>query len=260
MPYETIIFKKESAIAFIQFNLPQTMNALESKLVEELSDATINIAHDEGVKAVVLTGSGKAFCAGGDLHRLADGFDSLGGYNYLKPFHRWIVEFTNLEKPVIAAVNGHAIGAGFCIALLCDIVFASEQARFSQAFVNVGLVPDLAGMYFLPRLVGITKAKELVFTGKTIDAREACRLGIVNEVFPGEKLIDETMVVAQSLAAGPTVAHRLSKKILSNSINLGLEELLELEAYAQALCFQTDDHKDAVQAFLEKRKPIFQGK
>jgi 2-(1,2-epoxy-1,2-dihydrophenyl)acetyl-CoA isomerase len=170
--YETIVVKIENGYEVIQFNQPKNMNALDAKLVEELYDATVVASCDPEVKALVLTGSGKAFCAGGDLHRLSEGFDPQQGYQYMKAIHRWAMEYINIPKPTIAAVNGYAVGAGFCIALMSDIVIANGKAKFGQSFVNVGLLPDLAGMYYLPRLVGLQKAKELIFTGKRESAGE----------------------------------------------------------------------------------------
>lgn len=259
MSYEALTFEKKNGYAIITLNCPQSMNALEAKLLAELTDATNRVANDNDISAAVLTGSGKAFCAGGDLRRLMEGFSPLGGQQYVKDIHSWLLDFVNLDKPVIAAVNGFAVGAGFCIALLCDIVLAAEDAKFGQAFVNVGLVPDLAGMYFLPRIVGLQKAKELIFTGEQIHADKACQLGIVNEVLPADQLLPEAERLAGQLAAGPKVALSLAKRILNMSTNLSLESLLELESLAQGLCFQTEDHKEAVKAFLEKRRPAFKG-
>ncbi len=260
MTYETLNYTVKGKVALIQLNRPESMNALEDKLMAELMYVTNVVEKEEDIGAVVLTGSGKAFCAGGDLRRLEEGFSPLEGYDYIKDFHPWLIKFSRLEKPVIAAVNGFAVGAGFCISLSCDIVLASKEAIFAQSFVNVGLIPDLGGLYFLPRLVGLQKAKELVFTGEKISAEEAKELGIVNKILPGDQLLGEAEALAQKLAKGPRVAHRLAKQIINQSLELSLEELLSLEANAQSLCFQTEDHSEAVKAFLEKRKPVFKGK
>ena len=259
MAYETLIYEVKDDVAFVQLNRPQSMNALEEKLVEELKHVTDLIEKDRDIGAVVITGSGKAFCAGGDLLRLQNGFTSLEGYDYIAEFHPWIIKLSNLDKPVIAAVNGFAVGAGFCIALISDIILASEEAVFSQSFVNVGLVPDLAGMYFLPRIVGLQKAKELVLTGEKISAEKAKELGIVNHVYPKDQLLEEAETIARKLAKGPRVAHRLSKQVMNQSLSLSLEEFLPLEASSQSLCFQTEDHKEAVKAFFDKRKATFKG-
>lgn len=260
MGYETIVFENRDGVGYIKMNRPKSMNALEDQLLQELKDVTKAVAEDDQIKAVILTGSGNAFCAGGDLKRLQEGFTAISGMEYMKAIHPWVIQFANLNKPTIAAVNGFAVGAGFCISLLCDIVIASDQAKFGQAFVNVGLVPDLAGMYYLPRLVGLQRAKELVFTGRMVDAQEAYNMGIVNKITPADKLEEEVSKFAAKLAAGPTVAISNAKRIINMSINLNLEDLLEIEGYSQSLCFQTEDHKEAVDAFLSKRKPAFKGK
>jgi 2-(1,2-epoxy-1,2-dihydrophenyl)acetyl-CoA isomerase len=257
--YESITCEKREGVGFLQLNRPQSMNALEKILVDELIEALNELESDRKIGAVLITGKDKAFCAGGDLRRMVEGFNPVDGQGYLKTIHPLILKIANFVKPVIAAVNGYAVGAGFNMALVCDIVYASEQAKFGQAFVNVGLISDLGGMFFLPRLVGLQKAKELIFTGQQIDAEEAYRLGIVNRVYPAEQLQEEAYSLARKLAGGPRLALSQAKKILNLSISMNLEALLEMEAYAQGLCFQTEDHKEATKAFLEQRKPVFKG-
>lgn len=260
MPYETIIYEKVGRVALIRFNLPGSMNALEARMAEEMMEAVKSCAADSEVGAVVLTGTGNAFSAGGDISRLMQGFELLEGRQYLRKAYPLLMELANVEMPVIAAVNGYAVGAGFSIALLCDIIFASEEAKFGQAFIKIGAVPDCGSMFFLPRLVGLQKAKELVFTGMNIDAQEAYRIGIVNRIFPPDRLLDESIKFAQRLAEGPRVAIRQAKRLLNMSAEVSLETMLELEAYAQSLCFQTEDHREGMIAFLEKRKPLFKGR
>lgn len=260
MIFKSITFVKTNGVGIIRMNNPKSMNALEDQLARELKQVTEKCNNDDEIGAVVLTGADKAFCAGGDLKRLSEGFTTIEGYQYMKDFHDWVRAFMNLEKPTIASVNGYAVGAGFCIAMLCDVIIASEKAKFGQAFVNVGLIPDLAGLYTLPRLVGLQKAKELVFTGDVIGAEEAEKLGIVNKVVKADELDDEAYLLAKKFADGPRVAMKLAKKVMNESINLSLDQLLELESQAQAQCFQTIDHAEAVDAFFKKRKPIFQGK
>jgi 2-(1,2-epoxy-1,2-dihydrophenyl)acetyl-CoA isomerase len=260
MPYETIVCEKRERVALIRMNQPDMMNALEARMAAELVEAFRDAAGDPATGAIVLTGTGNAFSAGGDISRLMQGFELLEGQQYLKRAYPQLMELANAELPVIAAVNGYAVGAGFSVALLCDIIFASEEAKFGQVFVNIGAVPDCGSMFFLPRLVGLQKAKELVFTGSNIDAREAYRIGIVNRVFPPDELLDESIKFAQKLAAGPPAALRQAKRLLNMSTEVSLETMLELEAYAQSLCFQTEDHKEGITAFLERRKPVFKGK
>jgi 2-(1,2-epoxy-1,2-dihydrophenyl)acetyl-CoA isomerase len=255
-----VLLKIEDGIATITLNDPKSMNALSDELFTELSEATDIVASDADVKVVVLTGSGKAFCAGGDLKKLSEGFTTVEGYEYMKGFHNWVKKWMNMEKPVIAAVNGFAVGAGFCIATLCDMIYASEKAKFGQAFVNVGLIPDLAGMYTLPRLVGLQRAKELIFTGKTIDVNEAYSMGIVNKITKHDELEEEVNKLANKLKKGPSVAIGMAKTVANQSINMTLDQLLELESNSQAQCFQTEDHKIALKAFFNKEKPVFKGK
>lgn len=258
--YSKIELTQKEGVATIRLNSPETMNALEATLFAELQDATARVAEDETIGAVVLTGSGRAFCAGGDLKRFSEGFTSDEGYRYMKRFAPWVKAFAEMPKPTIAAVNGFAVGAGFCIALHADIILASRDAKFGMAFANVGLIPDLGGLYALPRLIGLNKAKELVFTGRNVSAEEAHELGFVNIVTEPESLYAEAFAFAQKLAAGPRVAHRMAKLLMNASSNLTLDELLAQEALIQAQCIQTEDHKTATAAFFKKEKPVFKGK
>lgn len=192
MSYHSLILTKADGVAVIQMNNPKAMNALEDELSAELLSAYKDVAADPAVGAVILTGAEKAFCAGGDLKKLNEGFPTAeAGYDYMKSFREMVTTFLNMPKPTIAAVNGFAVGAGFCIAMQADLILASDKAKFGMAFANVGLIPDLAGLYTLPRLVGLQRAKELVFTGRTIGAEEAGAMGIVNRVVPHEQLLDE---------------------------------------------------------------------
>lgn len=249
----------EDDYAIITLKSPQTRNSLHSEMLNELTDSVNVVASHRETGALVLTGEGKAFCSGGDLREMEKGLEPLEGYLVVKKFYPFLLRLTNLEIPVIAAVNGYAVGAGFNIALACDIIYASEEAIFSQGFVLVGLTPDMGGTYYLPRIIGLPRAKELIFTGKQISAAEAFSMGLVNKVLPPDKLMKEALNLAASLARGPRVALKLAKQMLNSSYNLSLEEALEYEAFAQGLCFQTADHKEGARAFLEKRKPKFKG-
>jgi len=171
-----------------------------------------------------------------------------------------ILAIQGLEKPVIAAVNGAAMGAGFSIVMACDLVVASEQAKFSQTFVNVGLVPDLGGTYFLPRLLSLQKAKELAFAGKILNAHELADLGLVNSLVPHEELEKKAFGLARQIAEGPPLALGSAKKLLNKSWNFSLEEMIEIEAQSQAACMQSEDHMEGIAAFYEKRKSHFTGK
>lgn len=261
MEFRSIRYQKEDRTAIIQMNNPKAMNALEDELASELLLAYQDAAADREIGAVILTGAERAFCAGGDLKRLGEGFPSAeAGYDYMRSFRALVTAFMNMPKPTIAAVNGFAVGAGFCIAMQADMILASDKAKFGMAFSNVGLIPDLAGMYTLPRLVGLQRAKELVFTGRTISAEEARDMGIVNQVVPHDQLMEQAGALARRLAAGPGVAFRMAKRVMNDSVNMTLEQLLDMEAYAQSVCFQSEDHRIGVEAFFRKEKPIFKGR
>ncbi len=258
--YETIIYEVDKRVALIRLNRPEMMNALEAALAKDLVDAVRHAGADPDIGAIVLTGTGKVFSSGGDLSRLMQGFELVEGRQWLKDGYGQILELTRVGKPVLAAVNGYAVGAGFSLALMCDLIYAAESAKFGMAFVKVGAIPDCGALYFLPRLVGLQKAKELVFSGSNISASEAKRVGIVNDLFADEDLLDKTIALAAQLAEGPAVALAQAKEILNASSSLSLDQVMELEIYAQSVCFQTEDHREGVIAFLEKRKPVFKGR
>ena len=251
--FKRIIFGQEDGIGVLRFNRPEVMNAFDPEMVEELLKSIDQIRNDDHTKVLVMTGTGKAFCVGVDLTTIK-GLSMDQGTQFLKKGHQLILNLVALEKPVIAAVHGYVFGGGWNFALACDMVIASEDAKFSQAFVKIGLVSDMGGMYFLPRWVGLNKAKELMFMGETIDAKEAERIGMVNRVVPKDNLERTAKELAKKLALGPSKPIALMKKILSQSASLDLPSLLEWEARAQAVCSQTEDHKRSVEEFLQKRK------
>ena len=254
-----VTVKKEKAVCTITMSLPESMNSLEKHLREELLKALDEFSSDPECRVAVLTGSGKAFCSGGSLKELGEGMSTVDAVAYMKDASRIVQSITTIEKPIIASVNGAAIGAGFNIALSCDMVIASSSAVFSQAFAKVGLVPDLGGMYFLPRIVGMHKAKELIYTARMIGADEALAMGIVNLVVPRDELEARTLEFAQGIADGPTKAFEHVKMILSRSLEHTLDDILQYEILAQAISTQSNDHKEGVQSFYQKRKPVFPG-
>jgi 2-(1,2-epoxy-1,2-dihydrophenyl)acetyl-CoA isomerase len=260
MDYETIILKKEEGVATIILNRPDRRNAITSTMSAELLKATEELGWDDAVKVVVITGAGPAFCAGGDLESLLGATPLEIAEVIRKGGTRIILNLRKMLKPVIVSVNGAAVGAGCNLALAGDIIIASENARFGEVFVNIGAHPDWGGTYFLPRLVGVTKACELFFTGKTLDAKEAERIGLVNEVVPADLLETRTRELALSLARGPSVAIGLIKNSIYQGLETDLASALENEAKAQALCFLTDDLKEGLKSFSEKRPPVFTGK
>lgn len=248
-------------VLLLTLQSPKTRNSLHLKMVAELNKAMDDINSRDDVGALVVTGDGQAFCSGGDVGEfLAKKMEMNEAYEMVKSYYPFLEKLTKMPFPVIAAVNGAAVGAGFNLALACDMVYASTEAFFSQAFVMVGLTPDMGGTYYLPRIVGPFLAKELVFTGKRLSAQEAQGLGLVNKVLEPEKLLPEALAAAGQFAAGPRVAIKLAKNMLNESYSRDLQEALEVEALCQATCFQTEDHREGVTAFLEKRKPKFNGR
>ncbi len=259
MEEKTVLVEIQAGVATITMNRPSAMNSLNDALVKELTAALSQVQADADVRAVVLTGSGKAFCAGGDLFYLVGLKEPAAARGFIAAAGGITAAIMSMEKPVIAMVNGVAAGAGFNLVLACDIVFCAKSARFAQSFTKVGLVPDCGGMYLLPRVVGRHKAKELMFTADLIDADTALRLGVANQVVDDAGLKEAAYGFAARLAAGPPLALALTKRILNRSDNLDLDTTLEFEADLQALCMQTDDHQEGVAAFKEKRAPVFRG-
>ena len=262
MQYETLLCEIAEGVATVTLNVPASLNAFSTRMQGELATLIAHIARDEAVRAVVLTGAGRAFCAGGDLREMEAAADPvpLAGRNKL---HRMLttvlMPLVRLEKPVIAAVNGVAVGAGMNLALAADITLVSESATFSQAFVKVGLVPDTGGLYLLTRLIGLNRAKEICFTGRMLPAREALELGLVNRVLPPDALMPAALELARELARGATAAIGLTKSLLNLAHTATLEEMAEFESYALAVVLSTHDHREGIRAFREKRAPQFRG-
>jgi 2-(1,2-epoxy-1,2-dihydrophenyl)acetyl-CoA isomerase len=258
---ETVLYELSDRVATITFNRPEALNATNDQFYKELSGLIRQVADDADVGAVILTGAGRGFCAGADVKSMNPDMELLAR----RKRHRGILSdvlrpLVTLEKPVIAAVNGAAVGAGFNIALAADIIIASEAAVFSQIFTRLGLVPDLGGLYLLTRVVGLNKSKELCFTAKKIGAAEAKELGIVNHVVAPDMLAQEARKLAMEIAAGPPTALAMIKTLLNKSSNSTLEQMLEYEGYAQTLAYTTWEHREGVAAFREKRSPKFSGK
>jgi len=264
MNYEVIKFEQDGSLATITLNRPQVLNALSLQMETELAAATTAVKEDDSIRVLILTGAGRAFCAGGDVKDQGPGsrFDVPfhRRVEMIQDFHRAVLNIHYMRKPVIAMVNGYAIGAGCNLALCCDIRIASEKAKFSEIFRNVGLTGDGGGTYFLPRLIGIGKAYELYYTGDMIDAYQAKELGLVNQVVPENALKGKAYEFARKLANGPTFAFGLMKASINKGLKSDLETILEYEAMSQATCMESEDHREGVRAFKEKRAPVFKGK
>lgn len=259
MREKTVIVQIENMISTITFNRPASFNSFNRELVDDVLEALEEVKNNDEVRVIILTGSGKAFSAGGDLFYLQQLNNPVEARNFIAKAGELATFIMNIEKPIIAMVNGVAAGAGFNIALACDIIYCSKLARFTQSFVNVGLVPDCGGLYLLPRAIGLHKAKELMFTADIIDAEMALKMGIVNHVFDENELKEATYKFAQRLANSAPVALGSMKKILNRSYELSLESITEIESNLQTVCMQTMDHKEGIAAFKEKRKPDFKG-
>jgi 2-(1,2-epoxy-1,2-dihydrophenyl)acetyl-CoA isomerase len=253
----------EDGVATLTFNRPERMNALSTPIMEGLLVGLPRLAGDPTVRVVVLTGAGRAFCAGGDVKSMAEGGEQRSAAEATARL-RSRMEVSRilheLPKPTIAMINGPAAGAGLAFALACDLRIAGASARLVTAFVKVGLSGDFGGSFFMTRLVGTAKARELYFTGRPVDAEEALSLGLVNRVVPDDQLGDATMELARSLAQGPQVALGLMKRNMNCAESGGLAELLDIEAANMVQTTRTEDHREAAKAFVEKRAPIFTGR
>jgi enoyl-CoA hydratase/carnithine racemase len=263
MGFNNIILEKEDRAAWIILNRPEKLNALAGSMREELFAALDEASHDDSVRAVVVTGAGKGFCAGGDIDFMAElrnANDANGFRKLLESGRQVVTKIRSIEKPIVAMLNGPAAGAGLNLALACDIRIASESAKFSQAFTKIGLHPDWGGTFFLPRLIGSALACELIFTGDMISAQEAWRIGLVNRVVPAEDLRAATHELIAKLVTRPPRAIALAKRAIYQGIEKSLLEMLDYEVEAQTACFNSEDAAEGINAFLQRREPKFTGK
>jgi len=259
MAYENIVYEVKERIATITFNRPKALNALNGALLAELSLALDAIAADDDIRVLVLTGAGdKSFVAGADISELAT-FNSLKAKSFARSGHDIINKLQLLPITVVAAVNGFALGGGTEIAIACDFIYASENAKFGQPEINLGLIPGFGGTQRLPRLIGTNMAKELIFTGKMLSAAEALQLGLVNKVVPQDKLMEEVMKTAGLIASKGKVSLREAKQAVNKGMNVDLATGCGIEIDAFALCYASPDAKEGTSAFLEKRKAEFKG-
>jgi enoyl-CoA hydratase/carnithine racemase len=262
MAYETLSIEKKDGVAVLTLNRPDTHNAMNHTMFLELGTAARELQNDQEVRAVVMTGAGKSFSSGLDLGSFAGlaQFTALQIHAFLKETQGTFLAYEMMNKPVIAAVNGLAFGGATEIMLACDIRIASEDAKFNLMEIKFGIIPDLGACKRLARLVGNGNAKKIIFTGDTIDAAEAYRIGMVEQVCPKEQVLPEALKLAQRLADGPVLGIAMAKQVIARSWDSDPETALEFEAIAQTLCLVSEDHKESIQALAENRKPKYTGR
>ncbi|MGF1471440.1 MAG: enoyl-CoA hydratase-related protein [Rubrobacteraceae bacterium] len=262
--YETVVYEKNAAVATLALNRPEVLNAFNGQLHRDLHEALDSVAADDEVRCVVLRGEGRGFSAGADLRgedlRREDGETPDLGEYLRETYSRTITKITSMEKPVVAALHGPVYGAGMGLALACDLRVAAESAKFSVAFIKIGLMPDAGVSFFLPRIVGLGRAMEMSLLGDVVEAEEAYRIGLVNRVVPDNALLDEAGSLAGHLATMPTRTLGRIKQVLHESFESDLGLALEKEAEGQTFCGSTEDHREGVAAFFEKREPNFNGR
>jgi len=262
MEFNQIIYETSDGIATITLNQPERRNALTWEMAKEIAAAISDVNSRPEIKVLVLTGQGKAFCSGGDVKSMAEGMEKplFESRKMILEYYRTALAITEVEIPTITSINGHALGAGLTLALACDLRIASKEAKMGATFLQIGLHPGMGTTFFLPRMVGIARACELIFTARVITAEEAERIGMVNKAVPGEKLAEETRKLAEEIAAGPSLAMRMAKKSIYGGLRNDLESVLDYESFAQAACTQTEDLKEGITAFIQKRRPEFKGR
>jgi enoyl-CoA hydratase/carnithine racemase len=262
-----ITLERQGAVAILTLNRPESLNALGAPGDgDQIRAACEEVNADPTIRAVILTGAGRAFSAGGDVKAMKNREGAFGGGgvgirdNYRNNIHRLVRSIYGLEVPSIAAVNGAAIGLGCDVACMCDIRIASDTARFGVTFLKLGIIPGDGGAWLLPRIIGMSRASEMLFTGDLIDAKTAGAWGLVSHVVPHETLMEEAMTLAQRIAQQPPHALRLAKNLLKHGQNASYDTLMDMSAATQALAHLTEDHMEGVNALLEKRPPVFKGK
>jgi enoyl-CoA hydratase len=259
MAYENVILEIQDALAFLKFNRPKALNALNSATLDDLAAAASEIACNDAVKVVVVTGVGKAFVAGADIQEMQP-MSPVEAMNFSRKGHAAISALERMGKPVIAAVNGYALGGGLEVALACDVIYASEKARLGFPEVTLGILPGFGGTQRTARLVGLARAKELIFTGKVITSGEAYEMGLVNKVVPDDQLMEAVQELAGKILSTAPVGVQLAKAAINRSVDLDIDSGLDFEADAFGICFGTEDQKEGMTAFLEKRTPTYRGK
>jgi 2-(1,2-epoxy-1,2-dihydrophenyl)acetyl-CoA isomerase len=261
MEFENILYEVVDQVAWITLNRPDHLNAFAGEMREELLQAVLGAQEDEGVKAVVLTGAGRAFCVGGDVKQMAALKAEEEGFDKLRPLldqgRRVVTVLHQCPKPIIAMVNGAAAGAGCNLALACDLRVASDHAVFQQTSIKLGLHPDWGGTFFLPRLVGLGRALEMMLTGKRIEAEEAQEIGLIQQVVPAAHLREHTTRLARRITQAPSTATRLIKLAVYNSLHYDLESMMDFETEAQQQCWTSPESTEGIRAHTQRRRPIF---
>jgi len=269
MSYETIILEKKDAIATITLNRPERLNAINPQMTQELASALDNVEADAGVRVLVITGAGRGFCAGADVGGMTGGAerDSSAAVTaeelrqgLIHSAGRVMPRIHKLQKPTIAMVNGSAVGAGFDLALVCDIRIGSEKSRFMNAFVRIGLFPGWGGTWLYPRVMGVGKALEYLYTGDFMEAEEAERLGVLNKLVKAEELEAETLAFARKIASGPPISLKLMKLQVYKGLGMDFETALQFAAACETITLSSEDHREGVAAFREKRQARYQGR
>jgi enoyl-CoA hydratase len=259
MEFNNLILEIKDGIAVLKINRPKALNALNSETLAELKTAGTALSGDKDVRVIIVTGEGdKAFVAGADIMEMKD-MNALEGMAFSERGHEAFAIFENMNKPVIAAVNGFALGGGFEIALMCDIIYASDKAKMGFPETTLGIFPGFGGTQRAAKLIGLAKAKELIFTGRMITAQEAYEMGLVNKIVPHGDLTREVMGLAEAIRANGPISIGLAKTLVNKSLFLDMDSALMSEARDFGLCFATKDQKEGMTAFVEKRKPTFKG-
>ncbi|MCH8902798.1 MAG: enoyl-CoA hydratase/isomerase family protein [Bacteroidetes bacterium] len=257
--FNTILLEKDNGIATITLNRPDFYNAFDNEMSFEFQDALKEVSKDREVRVLIITGAGKAFCSGQDLKDISKEEKRNLGDSLHKRYNPVIRLICNMAKPVLCKLNGVAAGAGCSLALACDMIIASDNATLIEVFINVGLVLDSGSSYFLPRAVGTAKAFEMATMGSKVKAEEAAQIGLINQVVPAGELDKSVLEIAEYYASAPTKAIAIIKKMIRKSSTATLEEMLQYEAYSQEIAGYSEDYKEGIKAFIEKRKPNFKG-
>jgi enoyl-CoA hydratase len=263
MSYETVLYDREDKVGIITLNRPESLNALSFKMKEEILCLFDKLENNDQIRVVILTGGEKAFCSGADIKERISIKDETSQYDYYfkqRTAHKFYSRIEDFEKPVIAAISGVAIGGGCELSMVCDLRIATETARFGMPEVKLGMIPAAGGTQRLPRLIGVTKAKELLYTGEFIDAGEAHRLGLVNRVVPVDDLMPEAMSLAEKLLKNPPLPIRFAKRAVNAGMQLDLSSALDYETFCAALLSASEDRVEGFKAFSEKRTPVYWGR